>query len=73
MKEKETWVNPFADIMTIFIFLIVGTLMGGIFYLIYNPETRIYIVSIIVLSWIITIWEIYKIRIPKDSTKQEAK
>lgn len=73
MKEKETWTNPFAGIMTIFIFLIVGAFMGWIFYLIYNPETRIYIVSIIVLSWIITIWEIYKIRVPQNSTKQEAK
>lgn len=72
-KEKKTWVNPFADIMTVLIFLIFGAFIGWVVYLIYNPETRIYIISFIVFSWIITIWEIYKIRVPKSSKKQEAK
>lgn len=71
MTKRKT-INFLTNIIAFFMLMIIGTFVTGILYLIYMPLTRTYILSLIGISWLFTLWEIYRLR-QKKTVKQEAK
>lgn len=71
-KLKKLYKKTKLNFLALMICLIGLLLMAGIFYLLYNEGTRIYIMSIIILSWIFSFWELYNTPNSSKSAKQGA-
>ena len=49
-----------ANILALTCISLVLALMGGMAYLFYNPNTRIYMTSFVILVWCLIFWELYR-------------
>lgn len=49
-----------ANILALTCISLVLALMGGMAYLFYNPSTRIYMTSFVILVWCLIFWELYR-------------
>ena len=49
-----------ANVLAIIFIFVLLSIMGGMAYLFYNPSTRIYMTSFVILVWCLIFWELYR-------------
>ena len=49
-----------ANVLAIIFIFVLLSIMGGMAYLFYNPNTRIYMMSVVIFVWCIIFWELYR-------------
>ena len=69
-RKKRAFIKTRANFFAFIIWIIFFSLMGGILYLIYNPNTRVYTLSCIITIWLYGFWELY---LSSKATKVQTK
>ncbi len=73
MKKKKKFLNrTICGLLSIFICVIGVACMAGITYLIYLPQSRIPIITFIVIAWIYAIWELCHTQATPEKIEKEA-